>query len=124
MKEYEVSFKDKDIGKVTLYIDNINNDLSNSLMISNNTFDYKLLGNNDIQQYLVTYTINSIDDLYKIVSKFIYSNEEIIKYIDKLKKDNNIKEIKKNTRINIIIPEIYLNNLNISKNNIDKLDFN
>ena len=54
------------------------------------------------------------------LNKDIKNSIIIFNIIEEIKKYNNIKTIKKNTLINILVPEIYLNNLNINKNNIDK----
>lgn len=121
MKEYEISYNDKNIGKVKLFKDNLNKDIKNSFIVNNYNSDYKILDHKiDLQQYELEYVINDVDDLYDIVSKFVYKNNDIFDNVEKIKKYNDIKTIKKNTIIKIVVPEIYLNNLSISKNNIDK----
>jgi len=120
MKEYEISLNDKNMGKVKIFKDNLNKDIKNSIIIFNKKSHFSIIDyKEDLKQYLVSFIINDIDDLYDIVSKFTYNNE-IFNIIEEIKKYNNIKTIKKNTLINILVPEIYLNNLNINKNNIDK----
>lgn len=121
MKEYEISYNDKDIGKVKLFKDNLNKNIKNSLITSNKKIKYNVVDSYKEQKlYEVTININDVDDLYDIVKLYIYNEKEIYDNIDKIKEYNNIKTIKKDTNIKIIIPEIYLNNLSISKENIDK----
>lgn len=121
MKEYEISYNNKNVGVVKLFNENINKDIKNSFIISENNIEYEILNyNTDMQQYSISLTINNVDDLYDIVSKYKYNEKDIFEEIDNIKKYNNIKNIRKDTTIKIIIPEIYLNNLNISKKNIDK----
>ena len=120
MKEYEISVNNKTKGKVKIFKDNLNKDIKNSLIISNKDYSYNIVdSHSDLKQYIVSFIINDTDELYDIVSKYTYNNE-IFNVIEEIKKYNNIKSIKKNTLVNIIIPEIYLNNLNININNIDK----
>ena len=119
MKEYEISVNNKNLGKVKIFKDNLNKKIKNSLIKSNKEQKYKVVDyKDDLKQYIVSFIINDIDELYNIVSKYTYNNE-IFNVIEDIKRYNNIKNIKKNTLINIVIPEIYLNNLNINKNNID-----
>jgi len=120
MKEYEISLNNKNVGKVKIFKDNLNKKIKNSLITSNKEYKYNIIDSKeDLKQYIVSFIVNDTDDLYNIVSKYVYNNE-IYKVIEEIKKYNNIKNIKKNTLINIIVPEIYLNNLNIDKNKIDK----
>ena len=120
MKEYEISLNNKNIGKVKIFKDNLNKNIKNSLITSNKDINYEIVDyKNDLKQYIVSFIINNVDDIYNIVSRYTYNNK-IYDVIENIKKYNNLKTIKKNTLINIVIPEIYLNNLNISKNNIDK----
>lgn len=119
MKEYEISINDKVLGKTKIYKENIKEDIKNTLIESKNGLAYKKINNKDLQTYEITYTISDIDELFDIVSKYIYDNELIFENIEKIKEYNNIKTIKKDTKVNIVIPEIYLNKLNISKTNID-----
>ena len=120
MKEYEITLNNKNVGKVKIFKDNLNKNIKNSLITSNKEYKFNVVDSKeDLKQYIVSFIINDNDDLYDIVSKYIYNNE-IYNVIEEIKKYNNIKTIKKNTLINIIVPEIYLNNLNIDKNKIDK----
>lgn len=120
MKEYEISYNNKIKGKVKLFNNNLNKNIKNSLITTKNNIKYNIINHNtELQQYEVTFTINEIDDLYDIVSKYKYNEKDIFNELDKIKEYNNIKNIKKNTNIKIIISEIHLNNFNISKNNID-----
>lgn len=120
MKEYEISINNKNKGKVKIFKDNLNKEIKNSLIASNKEYKYNVVNyKNDIKKYIVSFIINDNDELYNIVSKYTYNNE-ILEVVEEIKKYNNIKNIKKNTLINIIIPEIYLNNLKINKYNIDK----
>ena len=50
--------------------------------------------------------------MYDIVAKYINENDKIFEKIEEIKKYNNISSIKRDTNINIIIPEIYLSNFN------------
>lgn len=120
MKEYEISVNNKNKGKVKIFKDNLNKNIKNSLITSNKEYKFNIVDyKDDLKQYIISFIVNDTDELYDIVSKYTYNNE-IFDVIEEIKKYNNIKNIKKNTLINIIIPEIYLNNLNINKNNIDK----
>ena len=120
MKEYEISVNNKTKGKVKIFKDNLNKNIKNSLITSNKEYTYNIVDSeNDLKQYIVPFIINDIDELYEIVSKYTYNNETF-NVIEEIKNYNNIKSIKKNTLVNIVVPEIYLNNLNISKNNINK----
>ena len=120
MKEYEISVNNKNKGKVKIFKDNLNKNIKNSLITSNKEYKFNIVDyKDDLKQYIISFIVNDTDELYDIVSKYTYNNE-IFNVIEEIKKYNNIKNIKKNTLINIVIPEIYLNNLNINKDNIDK----
>lgn len=119
MKEYEISNNDKVLGKVSLYLDNIKKNLSNSLIESKSNLSFNVIDKTKYQTYEIEYLINDVDDLFDIVSKYIYDNDKVFETIEEIKKSNNIKTIKKDTNIKIIIPEIYLSKLNIDKNNVD-----
>jgi len=119
MKEYEISNNDKILGKVNIFNDNINADLSNSLIESKDGFSYESIKLNEYQTYELEYIVNNIDDLFNIVSKYIYDNNEVFDKIEEIKKYNDINIIKKNTKIKIVVPEIYLKELGLSKNDID-----
>ena len=119
MKEYEISVSDKVLGKVNVFIDNIKIDLSNSLIESNDGFSFEKIDEEDYQTYEIELKVNNIDDLYDIVSLYIYENDKVFEKIEEIKNYNNIKTIKKDTNIKIVVPEIYLKKLNKSKNDID-----
>lgn len=119
MKEYEISVSDKVIGKVNIYKENINKELNSSLIESNKGMSFKKIDEKDYQTYELEYTVNNIDDLFDIVSKYIYDKTKVFDMIEDIKKYNNIKSIKKNTNIKIIVPEIYLSKLNKSKEDIN-----
>lgn len=120
MKEYEISINEKKVGKIKLFIDNLKKNIKNSLIRKNEDKSFKVVNyKDDIQTYEITLKINNDDELYDIVSKYTYNNE-IFKNIEDIKKYNNIKNIKNDTLIKIILPEIYLNNLGLSKDNLNK----
>ena len=122
MKDYEIYSSDKIVGKVRIFKSNINKNLKNSLIISKNNFKYDFINHNtEMQTYELIFDINDVDDIYDIVTKYKCNEVEIFDEVDNIKKYNNLKSIKKNTELKIIIPEIYLNNFNKNKdNNIDK----
>ena len=117
MKEYEITYNNKKQGKVKIFINNLNKNFKNSFISSNKNRKYDIVNyNTELQQYEIFYKINDIDELFEIVSKYKYKETDIFEEIDNIKKYNNLKTVKKDTLIKIIIPEIYLNNLNIRKN--------
>lgn len=121
MQEYEISNNNKILGKIKTY-NNINDNLNNSIIIDNKNFKKIILKNNNIlQTYIVSVNINSDDDLYDILSK--YYDGDIFEKINEIKKYNNLKNIKKNTNINIIIDYKILNifNKNLNDINLDSL---
>lgn len=119
MKEYEISSNNKVLGKVNIFSDNIKNDLNNSLIVSEIDLYYEKLKINSFQKYEIEYVINDIDELFNIVSKYIYDKNKVFESIEEIKKYNNIKNIKKGTKINILVPLIYLQKLGFSKDDID-----
>ena len=121
MQEYEISNNNKILGKIKIY-NNINDNLNNSIIIDNNNFKKIILKNNNIlQTYIVSVNINSDDDLYDILNK--YYDGDIFEKINEIKKYNNLKNIKDNTNINIIIDYKILNifNKNLNDINLDSL---
>ena len=117
MQEYEISNNNKILGKIKIY-NNINDNLNNSIIIDNKNFKKIILKNNNIlQTYIVSVNINSDDDLYDILSK--YYDGDIFEKINEIKKYNNLKNIKNNTNINIIIDYKILNIFNKNLNNIN-----
>ena len=121
MKSYEISYNNKNVGKVQLFKNNLNKDFNNSLIVSNNNIQYNIINyNTEMQKYEVSFNINDIDDIYDIVSKYKYNEVDIFNEIDNIKEYNNLRNVKKNTEIKIVISEVYLNNLNIDKRNVDK----
>lgn len=120
MQEYEISNNNKILGKIKIY--NINDNLNNSIIIDNKNFKKIILKNNNIlQTYIVSVNINSDDDLYDILNK--YYDGDIFAKINEIKKYNNLKNIKNNTNINIIIDYKILNifNKNLNDINLDSL---
>ena len=121
MQEYEISNNNKILGKIKIY-NNINDNLNNSIIIDNKNFKKIILKNNNIlQTYIVSVNINSDDDLYDILNK--YYDGDIFEKINEIKKYNNLKNIKNNTNINIIIDYKILNifNKNLNDINLDSL---
>ena len=117
MQEYEISNNNKVLGKIKTY-NNINDNLNNSIIIDNKNFKKIILKNNNIlQTYIVSVNINSDDDLYDILNK--YYDGDIFEKINEIKKYNNLKNIKNNTNINIIIDYKILNIFNKNLNNIN-----
>lgn len=119
MKEYEISVSDKVLGKVNVFNVNIKINLSNSLIESNGGLSFESIDRINYQTYEIEVNVNNIDDLYDIVSLYIYENDKVFEKIEEIKNYNNIKTIKKDTNIKIVVPEIYLKKLNKSKNDID-----
>lgn len=118
MKEYEISINDNVLGKVKVYKDNITNDIKKSLIESNSGLSFDNSAE-CLQTYEIVVRVDNVDELYDIVSKYIYNSDKIFKQIEEIKKYNDIKFIKKDTDLKIVVPECYLTNLNISKENID-----
>lgn len=121
MQEYEISNDNKILGKIKIY-NNINDNLNNSIIINNKNYKKIILKkNNTLQTYIVSVNINSDDDLYDILSK--YYDGDIFEKINEIKKYNNIKNIKTNTIINIIIDykTLYIFNKNLNNINLDSL---
>lgn len=121
MREYEISDNNKVLGKIKLYINNISNDLINSILLSNINYKKIKKENNVLQKYIIKINVNNDDELYEVVSK--YCNKDIFEEIDKIKKYNNIKSIKKNTIIKIFIDsnKLYLFNKSVKDINLDSL---
>ena len=121
MQEYEISNNNKILGKIKIY-NNINDNLNNSIIIDNKNFKKIILKNNNIlQTYIVSVNINSDDDLYDILNK--YYDGDIFEKINERKKYNNLKNIKTNTIINIIInyKTLYIFNKDLNNINLDSL---
>ena len=120
MKDYEIYEDDKLVGVVKINWSLIDSDLDKSLL-EENSGQYKILNENeDIQLYTLTFLINNIDDIYDIVSKYKFNEKLIFEEIDKIKELNNIKNVKKEEKIIINIPEIYLKYFNVTKDNVSK----
>ena len=113
MKQYEISNDGKYIGKINLHKENIKDNIKNTIIETPTNLTFKF--DKTEQTYELSFTVNDIDELYDIVSKYINENDKIFETIEELKKYNNISSIKSNTNINIIIPEIYLSNFNKTK---------
>ena len=100
-----------------LDIESVNN-VADKINYIKNTY---LKNNNILQTYIVSVNINSDDDLYDILNK--YYDGDIFEKINEIKKYNNLKNIKDNTNINIIIDYKILNifNKNLNDINLDSL---
>ena len=105
MIDYEISNNNVVLGNVHIFKNNIKNNFDNSIINYTTTQKYKFNEFN-LQTYIINVTINDIDDLYDIISK--YKKDKIFEEIDKIKEYNNIKTIKKNTKLDIIIKKQYL----------------
>ena len=121
MKEYEIYDNNIRLGIVKLYENNINNNINNSIIEDNKMFRNIIFNKGNKQTYLVSINVNDIDELYDVVSK--YNSDNVYEEIDNIKKYNNIKSIKKNTKLDIIVKEndLYLFNKSIKDINIDSL---
>ena len=113
MKQYEISNDGKYIGKINLHKENIKDNIKNTIIETPTNLTFKF--DKTEQTYELSFTVNDIDELYDIVSKYINENDKIFETIEEIKKYNNISSIKRDTIINIIIPEIYLSNFNKTK---------
>lgn len=105
MIDYEISNNNVILGNVHIFKNNIKNNFDNSIINYTTTQKYKFNEFN-LQTYIINVTINDIDDLYDIISN--YKKDKIFEEIDKIKEYNNIKTIKKNTKLDIIIKKQYL----------------
>lgn len=121
MKEYEIYDNNIRLGIVKLYENNISNNINNSIIEDNKMFRNIIFNKGNKQTYLVSINVNDIDELYDVVSK--YNIDNVYEEIDNIKKYNNIKSIKKNTKLDIIVKEndLYLFNKSIKDINIDSL---
>lgn len=121
MKEYEIYDNNIRLGIVKLYENNISNNINNSIIEDNKMFRNIIFNKDNKQTYLVSIIVNDIDELYDVVSK--YNIDNVYEEIDNIKKYNNIKSIKKNTKLDIIVKEndLYLFNKSIKDINIDSL---
>ena len=113
MKEYEIYDNNIRLGIVKLYENNISNNINNSIIEDNKMFRNIIFNKSNKQTYLVSIIVNDIDELYDVVSK--YNIDNVYEEIDNIKKYNNIKSIKKNTKLDIIVKEndLYLYNKSI-----------
>ena len=105
MIDYEISNNNIVLGNVHIFKNNIKNNFDNSIINYTTTQKYKFNEFN-LQTYIINVTVNDIDDLYDIISN--YKKDKIFEEIDKIKEYNNIKTIKKNTKLDIIIKKQYL----------------
>lgn len=121
MKEYEIYDNNIRLGIVKLYENNISNNINNSIIEDNKMFRNIIFNKSNKQTYLVSIIVNDMDELYDVVSK--YNIDNVYEEIDNIKKYNNIKSIKKNTKLDIIVKEndLYLFNKSIKDINIDSL---
>ena len=114
MKEYEIIEDNKTLGKIKIYKD-INN-LNNTIIETKKDCIYEI-NNNYFQTYIINKIVNTDDDLYDIIS--LYKKDNIFDEIDNIKQYNNIKHIKNNTKLKIIIPSLYLDMLKVNIKDID-----
>ena len=121
MKEYEIYDNNIRLGIVKLYENNISNNINNSIIEDNKMFRNIIFNKGNKQTYIVSINVNDMDELYDVVSK--YNIDNVYEEIDNIKKYNNIKSIKKNTKLDIIVKEndLYLFNKSIKDINIDSL---
>lgn len=117
MKEYEITENDNKVGKIKLFKNNIDSAMFDSLMQSTKGNSYQILKDYKCQTYEIPVIVNDVDELYDIVS--IYTKDDIFDIIEEIKKYNNIKTIKKDTLIKIVVPENHLRSFNINKDEID-----
>ena len=118
MKQYEISNDGKVIGKVNIFSKNIDKELTNSLIESKDDTNFikKTMGK---QIYEIEYVVSDIDEIYDIVSKYIYDQDRIFEKVDEIKQYNNIKGIKKDTVIKLLVNEYELLKLNKLFNNLE-----
>lgn len=117
MKQYEISNNGKFIGTINVQEYNIKETIKNTIIETPTNTSYKF--NNTNQTYELTFLVNDVDELYDIVSKYIYENDKIFEAIEEIKKDNKISSIKRDTIITITVPETILLNFNKTKNDVD-----
>ena len=114
MFEYEISDDKRIIGNVKIY-NKINNNYSTIIESMDNSI-LKLVKEN-YQSYIINIKVDDEDELYDNVS--IYLKNNILDEIENLKKINNIKKIKKDTKLDIIIPGQYLKLFNKNIKDVD-----
>ena len=115
MKEYEIINNNKKVGTVKIYNDIENS--SNSMIKSEKDLMYDMVNDIELQTYVISIIVNDEDELYDNIS--IFKKDDIFDEIEKIKKMNNIKHISKNTKLDIVIPSIYLKYFNKDKNNVN-----
>ena len=113
MKEYEIDDNNKNIGNLRVY-NSIN---SNVLIESKKNVKYRLLNQHEQQTYIIKIKVDSVDELYSNIS--VYNKLDVFSIIDEVKKMNNVKNIKKDTILDIIVPSIYLKSFNYDIKNVD-----
>ena len=113
MKEYEIDDNNKNIGNLRVY-NSIN---SNVLIESKKNIKYRLLNQHEQQTYIIKIKVDSVDELYSNIS--VYNKLDVFSIIDEVKKMNNVKNIKKDTILDIIVPSIYLKSFNYDIKNVD-----
>ena len=121
MRDYEMFDGDIKTGTINIYWDNINKDCKDSIIRSDDGNKYRAVSIDDnIQKYEIEFVIDDVDDIFDIVSKYISDDSLKFKEIDKIKNYNNIKNVKKDQSIKLLIPSSYLKYFNKSLKDVDK----
>lgn len=121
MQDYEMYDGDVKKGIINVYWDNVNSKCKSSIINSDKGIKYRIINPlEDGQKYELTFIVDNIDDLYDIVSKYISNDKDRFLEIDKIKEINNIKNIKKEQIIRLLVPVTYLKYFNKSTRDIDK----
>ena len=114
MNEYEIINDDKRIGSIKVF-NNI--DYNTTIIESKDNYKYKVVKDKDLQTYIIGLIVNDDDELYDKVS--LYKSDDVFEEIELIKKYNNIKHIKKNTKISIILPLTYLKRFHVDVKSIN-----
>lgn len=121
MKNYEMYDGDNKKGTIKVYWDNINNKNKTSIIETDKDKKYKIVSvDEDGQKYEISLLVNNVDDLYDIVKKYVEDDKKRFEEIDKIKEYNNIKHIKKEETIKVLLPYEYLKYFNKKDSDIDK----
>ena len=115
MNEYEININNENIGNIKIY----NSIDSNVFIESKKNCKYRLLMENEQQTYIIKIKVDNVDELYDNIS--IFNKSDVFSMIDDIKNMNNIKNIKKDTILDIIVPKKFLKYFNYD---IKKIDLN